>query len=68
MSRPPVIAQPLLARARLCREVARASANHEIAQSFEQLAADCIRAAGDVEPDLRASNGLDRVPRTQSTI
>ncbi len=65
MSQPSTVAQPLLAHARLCREVARASANWEIAQSLEQLAAECIRAAGDVKPESGASTGLDRVPSTQ---
>jgi len=43
MPQPSRITQPLFARARICREVARASSDKEIAKSFEKLAAECIR-------------------------
>ena len=59
MSQPFAIAERLLAHARLCREIARASWNEEIARRLERLAEDCIRAAGDAELEPRARNGFD---------
>jgi 6,7-dimethyl-8-ribityllumazine synthase len=64
MSLPSTIAERLLAHARLCREIARASWNEEIAQRLERLAQDCIRAAGNTESDPRALDGFDGVTTT----
>jgi 6,7-dimethyl-8-ribityllumazine synthase len=64
MSLPSTIAERLLAHARLCREIARASWNEEIAQRLERLAQDCIRAAGNTEPNPRALDGFDGVTTT----
>jgi hypothetical protein len=40
-------AESPFAHARLCRKIARATRDEEIAQRLERLAEDCIRAAGD---------------------
>jgi hypothetical protein len=58
MSQLSTIAQRLLAHARLCREIARASWNEESAQRLERLAEDCIRAARAAEPAPRPPRQL----------
>ena len=67
MSQPSPMAERLLAHARLCQEIARASWNEEIAHRLERLAEDCIRAAGDAEPEPRALNGCDRIATARPT-
>lgn len=47
---PSTISENLLAHARLCREIANATLNDEMASKLERLAEDCIRAARDAEP------------------
>ena len=59
MSQPSTIAERLLAHARLCREIARASWTEEVAQRLERLAEDCIRAAGNAELEPRALDAFD---------
>jgi len=46
-----VIAERLLAHARLCRDIAGASWNEATAEQLEQLAEKCVRAAADAGPD-----------------
>ena len=50
MSQPPAIAQRLLAHARLCREIANACWDEEMANKLERLAEDCLQAAHDADP------------------
>ena len=59
MSQPRSIAERLLAHARLCQEIARASWNEESAQGLERLAEDCIRAARDAEALSRAQHAFE---------
>ena len=44
------IAERLLAHARLCRQIARASWDTETAAKLAQLADECTRAAARIEP------------------
>jgi hypothetical protein len=67
MSQLPTIAARLLAHARLCREIARASWNEESAQRLERLAEDCIRAARDIEPALCERNGFARAAAARTS-
>ncbi len=63
------ITERLLAHARLCRQIAAASWNEEIARELEQLARDCKRAADIFESFMRQSaifpttDAEDRVTR-----
>jgi hypothetical protein len=41
--------------------------NEETACKLECLAADCIRAAGDAEPEPRAPNAFNRVATARTT-
>ena len=45
------IAEPLLARALLCRHIAESSWNQEMAGKLERLAADCTRVAATAEAE-----------------
>jgi hypothetical protein len=47
----PGIAERLLAHARLCRQIAEATAREDLAQEFSRLADECTRAAEEVDPD-----------------
>ena len=55
MSQPSIIAQRLLAHARICRDIAAATANEETAGELERLALDCVEAArgADSEPQCQ---------------
>jgi len=44
------MAERLLAHARLCRQIASASWNEDMAKKLAQLADDCARAAANIEP------------------
>jgi hypothetical protein len=50
MSQPSIIGARLLAHARLCREIADATLNEEIANKLDCLAQACIQSARDAEP------------------
>ena len=52
MSQPSIIAQRLLAHARICRDIAAATANEETAGELERMALDCVETArgADSEP------------------
>jgi len=47
----PGIAERLLAYARLCRQIAEATASKELAQKFARLADECARLAAEIDPD-----------------
>ncbi|HVZ54040.1 MAG TPA: hypothetical protein VG986_18870 [Pseudolabrys sp.] len=44
------IAERLLAHARLCRQIADAAVSEDVAQEFERLADECLRAAAELNP------------------
>ncbi len=46
----PRIAERLLACARLCRQIAEATENKDMAQDFGRLADDCTRMAVEIDP------------------
>jgi hypothetical protein len=52
VSQSAIIAERLLAHARLCRDVADASCNEDTAAKLERLAEECARAAAEITPDL----------------
>jgi hypothetical protein len=49
MSKTSNMTERLIVHARLCRELASACWNEEMAHNLEQLADDCMRAARDTE-------------------
>ena len=49
MKQPPAIVERLLAHARICREIAAATANAQTALELERLAEDCIEAARETD-------------------
>jgi hypothetical protein len=51
MSQPSFIAQRLLAHARICRDIAAATANEETAGELERMALDCVAAACDADSE-----------------
>jgi hypothetical protein len=51
MSQPSVIAQRLLAHARICRDIANATLDEETASKLEHLARVCIETARDADPE-----------------
>ena len=67
MSQPRTIADRLLAHARICREIARASWNEESAQRLERLAADCMRAARTAEPVLEPLAAFERLAAARTS-
>jgi hypothetical protein len=52
MQRPPPIVERLLAHARICREIAGATFNEEMARELERMAEDCLKAARETDPDM----------------
>jgi hypothetical protein len=51
MSQPSFIAQRLLAHARICRNIAAATANEETVGGLERMALDCVEAARDADSE-----------------
>jgi hypothetical protein len=67
MSKPSNISLRLLAHARLCREIARASWNEDMAQKLEWLAEDCLRAAKHADAGLPPQTAFDRLQSARAT-
>jgi hypothetical protein len=59
MSQPSAIAQRLLAHAKLCRQIAGECWDKEMARKLEQLAQDCLDAAGQLESAARTQDNVD---------
>jgi hypothetical protein len=48
---PPAIFERLLAHARICRDIADATMNAEMAGKLERMARDCLQAAREADPE-----------------
>lgn len=53
MSQPSIIAERLLAHARICRDIADATMNEETAIKLERLAEGCVQAAREAVAESR---------------
>ena len=62
MSQPSIIAQRLLAHARICRDIAAATANAETAGELERMALACVAAATPIPS--RNGKGSTAPPRS----
>jgi len=65
MSQPSIIGQRLLAYARICRDIAAATANEETAGELERMALDCVEAArgADSEPQCQMFHSAAAIRR-----
>ena len=65
MNHPPPIVERLLAHARICRDIANATFNEEMARKLDRMAEDCLKAAS--ETDLESWNQMFPAGRTRTT-